>query len=309
LTETAASGKCLILKYDDFSPRGNPLQELTETTSSMDTQGQDPDEMADRDATTVEAFFAGAGDWADDDHTFYYRTSLFGLGKNWKRNLANFVRCGARNGVAELTDVAQKSNTMEHETKPWRLVRHCTCRKPYYPDDLMRQCASAQCQGTWYHLSCIVGAQDGLDRNLEDSKVEGLPLQCPPKVEEDLWGWAVSPTQRGGSEGLIGNLMLVNAARQLVLDFIARKKKDLSDWREDIGLVQWEERSGQSRFAGRNAKNAKDDPRTEEEWYCPGWVRCSFKVVADRFGQVRRGDLIGVDGRGNVLVTRRDFVL
>jgi hypothetical protein len=87
------TGKCIIFKYDDDAKEDElPLVELSEGQSSMDSQGVDTDELDTRAATVDEIMHVGGGKWSDDDHLFYYRTSLLGLGKNWRRTLKKFVR-------------------------------------------------------------------------------------------------------------------------------------------------------------------------------------------------------------------------
>ena len=82
-------GTCKILAFDDVAPSGS---------IGLTTIGAEP-ESADYDLPMRfdydDLFLAGAGRWRDDQHTFYYRSKLLGLGLNWKRTLAKFVRCAA----------------------------------------------------------------------------------------------------------------------------------------------------------------------------------------------------------------------
>jgi hypothetical protein len=93
LDDVRFAGKCIIFKYDDDAKEDElPLVELSEGQSSMDSQGVDTDGLDTRAASVDELMHVGGGKWSDDDHLFYYRTSLLGLGKNWRRTLKKFVR-------------------------------------------------------------------------------------------------------------------------------------------------------------------------------------------------------------------------
>lgn len=179
LTDT---GKCTITKFRDTAPSAQACIQLWQEDSESYAA-----------APANHSVEAGAGKWSSNqEHFFFHRMKLKGLGLNWKNNDSkSWVRrkCVLRDTLM-LTrlPISQKlANMNSNKTAyKYRLRRTCSCSEPYNPDRVMRHCASAACssdkEGTWYHVDCLKAQQQGLTRNSKTNPIAGFPTKRPQKV-------------------------------------------------------------------------------------------------------------------------------